>query len=54
VNKSVLLFLELDFEVSEFFLDPALEAWGEVVMLGVGFDLQYKITKLITVVYLNV
>jgi hypothetical protein len=34
-----LAFLELDLEVSEFFLEPGLEAWGEVQMLGVGFDL---------------
>jgi hypothetical protein len=25
--------------VSEFFLEPGLDAWGEVQMLGVGFDL---------------
>ncbi len=25
--------------MSEFFLEPGLEAWGEVQILGVGFDL---------------
>jgi hypothetical protein len=32
--------------VSEFFLEPGLEACGEVQMLGVGFDLHTTIRGL--------
>ncbi len=43
-----LAFLELDLEVSEFFLEPGLDAWGEVQILGVGFDLHTTMIRLKT------